>query len=172
MLRRTFVCLGFLLLAGNLFGPPALVRAQDGASGLAAGHPAEDYARAAALFRAGERNDAVYWFYRGQLRFRVHLNAHADLPADGDPALFASLNEAVGRPINEYAFGDIPALAATLGRVLAWHAGSDDPFTPKARYPGAHGRVRLGLEDLRVRIVAERHAIQAQRRANGLPNRD
>ena len=54
---------------------------------------------------------------------------HHLLRPDADPALFASLSEVVGRPINEYAFGDIPALAATIDRVLAWHAANDDPFT-------------------------------------------
>ncbi len=134
-------------------------------------HPSEDYRRAADLFKRGQRGEAVYWLYRGQLRYRVHLAARPGLPPDGDPALFASLSEVVGRPINEWAFGDIPALAGTLGRVLAWHAANDDPFTPKAQFGSAHAQMRAGLEGLRSQVLAEQDQIRTQRRANGLPNR-
>jgi hypothetical protein len=136
-----------------------------------AGHPFEEYRHAAELFRQGDREQAVFLFYRGQLRARIHLAARPELPRDGDPALFASLSEAVGRPINEWAFGDIPALAGILDRVLAWHAANDDPFTPKSRFGAAHAEVRRGLAGLRRQIVAEQESIRAQRRANGLANR-
>lgn len=141
------------------------------APGAQSGHPAEDYRQAAELFRAGRHEEATYLFYRGQLRFRVNLTARPGLAPDGDPALFASLSEVVGRPINEWAFGDVPALAATLDRVLAWQAGNDDPFTLKAEFSAAHAQVRAGLEGLKVQVLRERESIRAQRRANGLPNR-
>ena len=130
-----------------------------------------DYRRASELFGAGRREEASYWFYRGQFRYRVHLEARPSLDPSGDPALFASLNETLGRPINEWAFGDLPALAATLDRVLEWQAANDDAFTPKAEFVAAHEEVRAGLEALKAHVLAERDAIQAQRKANGLPNR-
>lgn len=136
------------------------------------GHPAEDYRRAADLFRAGRREEATELFYRGQLRARVHLAARPDLPPSGDPALFASLNESLGRPINEWAAGDLPMLVAALDRVLAWHAANDDPHTPKASFPEAHASVRAGLERLRAYFADNADDIRAQRRANGLPNRN
>jgi hypothetical protein len=37
------------------------------------------------------------------------------LDPTGDPAVFAALSEEIGRPINEYAFGDIPQLAKNHG---------------------------------------------------------
>lgn len=156
------------LLLASLLAMPAAARAQPG---LPAGHPVEDYQRAAALFGAGEQNEATYWFYRGQLRARIHLAARSDLPPDGDPALFASLNETIGRPINEWAFGDVPGAVATIRRVLAWHAANDDPFTPKAEFPAAHLRISGGLDDLAARMLADQDRIGEQRRANGLPNR-
>ena len=153
---------------------PAAANAQsrDAAATDALGHPAGDYARAAALLRDGKPGEATYWLYRGQLRFRVHLLAHPDLRPDGDPALFASLSESVGRPINEYAFGDVTELAATIDQVLAWHASNDDPFTPKLQYAAAHASVRAGLERLRAYILANRETIRAQRQTRGLPNRN
>jgi hypothetical protein len=154
-----------LVLAGGIRLGSASAQAD------ASGHPAEDYKRAITLFQDGQREQAVYWFYRGQLRYRIHLRAHPELRPDGDPAVFASLSETVGRPINEYAFGDIPALAATINRVLAWHQANDDPFTPKARYPAAHAEISAGLEGMRTQILVQQDQIRAQRRAHGLPNR-
>lgn len=102
---------------------------------------------------------------------RIHLAARPDLPPDGDPALFASLNETVGRPINQWAFGDVPGAVAIIRRVLAWHSANDDPFTPKAQFPAAHVRVHAGLEALVAKMLADQDRIREQRRANGLPNR-
>lgn len=146
--------------------PPAAVQA------LAGQHPAEYYQRAAGLFKDGKRDDAVFVFYLGQLRYRVHLIARRDtLPPSGDPALFSSLSEIVGRPINEYAFGDIPALARTIDAVLAWDAANPDRFTPPAQFTEAHADIRAGLLSMKNEIVAEAESIRAQRLKNGLENR-
>ena len=147
-------------------GPPPVVGAET------LGYPFGDYMRVGELWQAGKQDEAVYWFYRGQLRCRIYLLAHPDLKPDGDPALFASMNATVGEAVNEYAFGDIPALLATIDRVLAWHAANDDPFTPKARYPEAHAGGLAGLKRLREEIVAQQDEIRAERRAKGSPNRN
>ncbi len=141
-------------------------------AGLEGDHPAGYYRRAADLFRAGRRDEAVFVFYLGQLRYRTHLAARPELPRDRDAAAFASLSEVVGRPVNEYAFGDIPALDRTLRAVMAYDAVHPDAFTPPDRYPQASRSVREGMERFRQKIVAERDSIRAQRVANGLANRD
>jgi hypothetical protein len=141
-------------------------------AGLEGDHPAGYYRRAADLFRAGRRDEAVFVFYLGQLRYRTHLAARPELPRDRDAAAFASLSEVVGRPVNEYAFGDIPALDRTLRAVMAYDAAHPDAFTPPDRYPQASRSVREGMERFRQKIVAERDSIRAQRVANGLANRD
>jgi hypothetical protein len=107
----------------------------------------------------------------GQLRYRVHLSARRDLKPDGDPALFASLSEVVGRPINEYAFGDIPALALTIETVLAYDSANPDRFTPPSKYPQAYTGVRDGLAAVRAQVLADQDKIRATRRSNGLENR-
>ena len=113
----------------------------------------------------------MFVFYLGQLRFRTHLMARPDLKPDGDPALFASLSEVIGRPLNEYAFGDIPALARTIDAVLAYDLGNPDPFTPLAQFPAAHVSVREALVSMKASILAAAENIRTQRRANGLENR-
>lgn len=154
-------------LAQTLTGPPAEVRS------LAGQHPAEYYRRAAQLLGQGRKDDAVFVFYLGQLRYRVHLAARrGELKPDGDPALFASLSEVVGRPVNEYAFGDIPALARTIEAVLAYDEASPDTFTRPSEFAAVHASVRSGLLAMRTQIVADADSIRAQRKRNGLENRN
>jgi len=141
-------------------------------SALAGQHPAEYYRRAAALFKDGRKDDAVFVFYLGQLRYRAHLAARRDLKPDGDPALFASLSEVVGRPLNEYAFGDLPALGRIIEAVLAHDRDNPDPFTPPSQFPQAYAGVREGLAAMRGQLVTQADAIRAKRLQNGLENRN
>lgn len=154
--------------------PAGFASAQDASilRGVEGDHPAGYYRRAADLFGAGKRDEAVFVFYLGQLRFRTHLAARPELPRDRDAAVFASLSEVVGRPINEYAFGDIPALDRTLRAVMAYDAAHPDAFTPPDRYPQPTRTVRAGMETLRQKIVAEAAQIRASRVQNGLTNRN
>ena len=139
---------------------------------IPADHPAAGYLRALKLFQAGKRDEAVFQFYLAQLRFRIYVKARPDLAPSGEPALLASLNQTVGRPINEYAFGDVPKLAETISRVLAWDEEHEDPATPKAQHAEVRAEVRSGLEILRSHILSHPSEIRSQRRANGLPNRN
>ncbi len=123
--------------------------------------------RAATLFSEGEKNRATFWFYAGQLRFRSYLAANPDVDPTGGPALFASLMETVGRPINEYAFGDIPHLVSILDEVLEWDEADPDPALPAE----THRDIREGLAALRDQTRRDTAKIRAQREANGLPNR-
>jgi hypothetical protein len=141
------------------------------ARSLAGQHPAEYYKRSADLLAGGQKDDAVFVFYLGQLRYRTHLAARPDLPKSGDPALFASLSEVVGRPINEYAFGDMPSLLKTVDAVLAYDARNPDAFTPPAQFADAHRRTREGMAGFRRQMQAQAEDIKRQRTTNGLPNR-
>jgi hypothetical protein len=141
-------------------------------SALAWQHPAEYYRQAAALFKDGRQDEAVFVFYLGQLRYRAHLMARPDLKPDGDPALFSSLSEVVGRPLNEYAFGDLPALAGTIEAVLAYDQATPDTFTPPSQFPKVYSRVRDGLSSMKTHILVQAEDIRAKRLQNGLPNRN
>ena len=139
--------------------------------GIEAKHPAAYYILAAKLLREDRRDEAVFWFYLGQLRARAHLAARPDLEPSGDPALFASFNAVLGQPINQYAFGDIPALVRTIDAVLDWDRDHPDSFTPQSRFQEAHTKSRQGLSGLRDEITARREEIRAERARNGLGNR-
>jgi hypothetical protein len=134
-------------------------------------HPAGYYKHAITLFDEGKKNDAVFVFYLGQLRYRTHLAARPELPEDQDRAVFASLSESIGRPINEYAFGDLSQLDRTLKAVFAYDAANPDQFTPRAEFPDATRLQRDGMEKMRQYILSNADETRKQRKANGLENR-
>ena len=123
------------------------------------------------LFGGGRKDDAVFIFYLGQLRYRAHLSARRDLKPDGDPALFGSLSEVVGRPLNEYAFGDLPALVEIIDAVLAFDAANPCRFTPPSQFPDVYVGVRDGLVKMKAQVLKDADQIRETRRKNGLENR-
>lgn len=161
-------------LAAGLIGGSTLVgplcAAQDVAgrpSGLVTA-PHEDFRRAGELFRQGQRDEAVFWYYRARLRARVHLEARPELTSRGDSALLASMSVSVGERIAEWALDDIPMLTATIERVLTWHDRNDDPFTPKASFSAAHAKARLWLAELLIETQLGRDRERLARLRAGL----
>src|SRR5437868_1291582 len=134
-------------------------------------HPSFYYVLAQRLFAAGRRDEAVFWFYAGQLRYRIRLACHPELAPDTEPALFGSLQETVGRPINEHAGADSAAWAAAVERARAWDAETRNGFEPKAACAAAIAQNREGMGQLIAHIRANPDAIRQQRASNGLPNR-
>ena len=134
-------------------------------------HPAGDYERAAREFETGDKAEATCLFYRGQYRFRVHLAARPDLPPSGDPALMASLNDVLGRTINEWAGGDPDVWVDAMECALDWAQENDDPFTPKAEFASAHEATAEGLAGLVETVRSSKEEIRAERAARGLENR-
>lgn len=137
--------------------------------GIGGRHPADYYKLAAKLFQAGStKQEALFWFYVGQLRYRYYLAANPDLPRDGDPAVFASLSEVIGRPINEYAGGKPDLWIAEINHALEWDAAHDNGFTPKSKSPDNYRQIRAGLVALRDHVVAIKDKLPEMRRQNGI----
>ena len=133
--------------------------------------PAELYVPAAKLMGAGRTDEAVKWFYIGQLRYRFHLAATQPPPGSNDRVLFSALSESVGRPINEYAFGDVDAAVAQIDGALAWDEANDNGFTSKTRYSSELAETRNGLQAMRDDMISKKDEIRTIREKNGLPNR-
>ncbi|WP_426954349.1 hypothetical protein [Muricoccus radiodurans] len=159
------------LAALTATGRPSRADPVPRADALSGQHPAAYYRAAAELFSSGQRSDAVFLFYLGQLRFRTHLAARPNLPPDQDRALFASLSESVGRPANEWAFGDIPALIRTLDAVLVYDARNPDTFTSPTQFPTPSRQTRAGLQGMRDEIGRRADEIRRERASRGLANR-
>lgn len=134
-------------------------------------HPAALYVLASRLLRQERYDDAVRWFYIGQLRYRFHLAVANDEERREEATLFGALSENVGRPINEYAFGDVDAAVRQIDAALAWDAEQPNGFTDKVAHAQTWQDVRKGLTELRNKMLAEKAQIREQRAANGLPNR-
>jgi len=167
MYRRhlLIVALGLVSAPADAQGVPAAAASLNGQ------HPAAYYVEAWRLFQAGQRDDAVFVFYLGQLRFRTHLAARPNLPRDQDPAIFAALSESVGRPINEYAFGDMPALLRCMNAELAFDRQNPDRFTDPATFPDPTRRTREGMGQFRASLAGRVEEIRRTRTQNGLENR-
>src|SRR6266481_4463874 len=131
------------------------------------------YILAEKLFAVGKKDEAVFWYYAGQLRYRVYLLVNKDkLEPSGDPAAFAALSEEIGRPINEYAFGDIPQLAKTIDAVLAWDESHSNALTPRDKHKSQYDEIVSGLTQMRDQLLQQADSIRKTRTTNGLPNRN
>ena len=146
-------------------------RAQALAEPLLDDHPLSLFQSAIQVFDDGKRAEGVYLFYLAQLRWRRYMDARPDLPPDQDRALFASMHDVFGRPINEWAFGDIDWLVATLRDLDAYDAATPDLVTPAQDYPEVHARSRDGFAGFIAMIEAQADDIRAERTQNGLENR-
>ena len=170
-LSACLVCIA--LSALFLLGARAQAADQETAAQLKQGiekkHPAEYYKLALKLFAdPATKQEAVFWFYVGQIRYRYHLAANPNLPPDGDPAVFASLSEVVGRPINEFAGGKPDLWISQIQRALEWDEQHDNGFTPKSKAPAEYGQIRAGLVAMRQQLIAMKDKLPAMRKANGL----
>ncbi|MEI6891624.1 MAG: hypothetical protein V5783_05575 [Pontiella sp.] len=134
-------------------------------------HPSAYYILAHKLFVKGQKEEAVFWFYTGQIRYRYHLAVHPDLEPSGDPALFSSFTEVIGRPINEFAFGDLPQILEIITKSLEWDQSHSNGFTPKEKDPEQYEEVISGLKSLQSWILEEGDSIRKQRKQKGLENR-
>lgn len=134
-------------------------------------HPSELYLHAKHLFETGHKDDAVTWFYIGQLRWRYHLRVHPELPPDGEPAAMDALNATLGQAINEWAGGSPKAWRAAINKALAWDTSHPNPITPKEKYAAQWQQVRAGLMQLDDYIRDNESQIRAERQARGLENR-
>lgn len=134
-------------------------------------HPVIYYVLASKLYEAGKKDESVFWFYAGQLRFRFLLAAHPELDPTKDKAVFASMTQQVGTTINIWAFGDLPALEKTLADVAAWDEKTPNGFTSKTDYAEAWKQTRDGMQDMIKYVKENGDKIREQRSKAGLENR-
>lgn len=154
------------LLAADPLTDPADIDALSNAEverRLLASHPAHYFIYASRLFHEGHHDDAVFWFYVAQLRFRFHLAAHPSTDPSGDPALFGGLHSSVGSPINRYAGGDIPNYRRQIARALKWDADTPNDFTSKRKFSSQWKETRAGLEKLSTYLEQNADTLMKQR---------
>ena len=153
--------------AGDIANEPVSGSVEELARGIEHQHPVAALELSKRLWEAGRKDEAVFFFYLGQLRFRARLLANPNGDPTGGRVLFDALMSAMGPPINQYAFGDIPALLATIDRVIAWDDGHADDYAPLRTREEA----KAGLKKMRADVVSRQDEIRRTRSENGLPNR-
>jgi hypothetical protein len=124
---------------------------------LSNSHGAVYYGYAARLFNEGRKEEAVLWFYVGQIRFRFDLAAKPDADSSGGPALLASLNSSIGARINDWAAKDTALWLRQINRALEWDATRPNGVTSKATFKKEYEEVRSGLTRMREEIVTRGH---------------
>src|SRR5258708_1548299 len=147
MRHLVLALLALSFLKASAFDPAALSIEQL-KNGIENQHPAYFYYLAKKLFAAGQKDDAVFWFYAGQLRYRVYLAVNKDkLDPCADPAVFSALSEEIGRPINN---------------------ASPPHAKPKPKYD----QIVSAQTKTRAQVLQQADSIRKTRTANGLPNRN
>lgn len=122
-------------------------------------NPSVLYALAGALFQTGRKDDAMFYFYLGQLRARSDANKTLDPSAEQAVDV---LNQEFGESINQYAFRDIPKLKATVSKVLA--KDSEWPRDYDARWISLHGADAYYLLKVRMKPADQWDAINEKTR--------
>jgi len=155
---------------------PAQTAAPNMLSELHWQHPAGYYWAAARLFGEGKKDEAVFAYHLGELRFRAHLMARENLPDQHgilrqDRQLMGIFASIVGGPINEYARGDIPALVRVVEAVLAYGRAYPNTYTSPEEFPLAYSKARDLLVELKTMSDTRADELRVERRKRGLENR-
>jgi hypothetical protein len=118
--------------------------------------PATYFALATELYRSGQKDNAAFWYYVGQLRYRflVLAKAKASEPSD-EQAHFWLLSESVGQSIYEKADRRSAALVRALDRALAWDLEQPNGYTSTSAFSAEHARARQEMLALRERIKTD-----------------
>ncbi len=97
-------------------------------------NPVVLYVLSGTLFKQDKKDEAMFWFYAGQLRARSDANKAQDKSA---AQAVSQLNQTFGALINGYAFANIPILEKTVDRVIAWDKNTPRNYDP--RWIALHG---------------------------------
>lgn len=133
-------------------------------------HPVSYIVLAAKLFNDGKSDDAVKWYYVGQMRFSAYLMANPNIEPSGDPALYSSLEYVVGTPINEYAGENPEHWVELIEESIKWNAENSNGFTPKSSNREIYAEVEANFIEFRNYVFNNKEKIRKQRAENGLKN--
>ena len=141
-------------------------------AGITKQEPAYYYLLAARLLKEDRKDEAVFWYYAGQLRWRYYALAHQEKVSGSEASsLMGAFHHSLGTPINEYAFGDLPQLRQTIDDVIAWDEENPNEFCPKETVAEERTEVLEGLRQLRQSTIDRAEEIRKTRTENGLENR-
>ena len=131
---------------------------------LTESHPSMYIAYAIRQFKSGKQDDAVLWYYIGQIRWKYFLLVNPD-PA-GESQL-AAVTKDFGQVIGDWAGESTQDWANTIKRALTWD-GTNANSMPAKDHPAELEQARKFVEDMRTYVVRNEAAIAADRQARGI----
>jgi hypothetical protein len=134
-------------------------------------HPGDYYILASRLFEEGKKDEAVFWFYTGQLRARYFISGSDREDVKEDFVYLDAIFQTWGPTFNGYAFGDLPKLRETIDKVIQWDEETPNGFFSKSDHAEARERVVKGLLELRQDTIDREDEIRSKRKEAGLENR-
>lgn len=134
-------------------------------------HPMAYFLYVGKLFRAGKADLATRWYYVGQIRFKHHLLAHPEMPAEGDPAMLATVEKNYGPAIKDWAGGNIRIWLQNIKDALAWDAANPNNFTSKETYATQLEQARAEVSATYDTIKRTEAQIKSERASRGLTDR-
>ena len=130
-------------------------------------HPVGFYILAKKLFDEGEKDEAIFWFYVGSIRYRYFLYSVGDDPFHPENELFEQVQFEIGGLVLDYAGGDPEFWAEQVEQASIWDDKHLNFFYPKKRNPEALAEVRANMQKLKTKLLDEKEDIIRQRIENG-----
>jgi hypothetical protein len=154
-------------------GKPQPVAEQNAAQlriGLTQKHPSAYLYLARALWQEGKKDEAVIFYYVGQIRYRAYINT---LPAPEDVPevkLYENLKSEIGDEVNEYAARDLDNWLSLIDGALQWHREKPCEFLPKDDYSLLYELMIYNFDKLREYVANNKDLIRKQRAEQELVN--
>jgi hypothetical protein len=156
ILLLTYLTGGFFCQPGGSREPEATQTIEELEVGIQNKPPATYFALATELYRSGQKGEATFWYYVGQLRYRFFVLVKAKSSGSYDEqAHFWLLSESVGQSIYEQAGRRSAILTRAIDRALEWDLEQPNGYTSKTAFGPEYARSRQEMLALRQRIKTD-----------------
>ena len=129
-------------------------------------HPVGFYVLAMRLFKEDKKDESLFWFYIGSIRYRHFLSSIGDDPFHPENELFGKLQFEIGGTILDYAGGDPEFWAKQIGEASKWDDDHLNLFFPKTNNPEDLIAVKENIQQLIAKLLEEKDEIIRQRIEN------
>jgi len=130
-------------------------------------HPVGFYLLAKKLFDEGEKDESLFWFYVGSIRYRYFLSSVGESPFHSENELFGQVQFEIGGIILDYAGGDPEQWAKQIEEASQWDTDSLNFFYSKKKNPDALLEIKSSMLELQQKLLTEKDDIIRQRIENG-----
>jgi len=130
-------------------------------------HPVGFYLLAKKLFDEGERDESIFWFYVGSIRYRYFLSSVGEDPFHTENELFGKVQFEIGGLILDYAGGDPELWAKQVEKANQWDTDRLNFFYSKKKNPDALLEIKSSMLELQQKLLTEKDDIIRLRIENG-----